>query len=165
MSDTPKTDRLDANWAKPRGLAFEDALHVVRELERALAASAPIKSVALPMPGILTIRLGEALDKAITHYSRHGERAPEAWISARADYVKWRDEHPTNTPTERKDAPAVCGWTSDDDGTYHTGCGHAFVLNDGTPTENSMRFCCYCGKPAETTESAAMPSEGHSNDN
>ena len=39
----------------------------------------------------------------------------------------------------------LCGWNSDDDGTYHTGCGQLFVLNDGTPRENGMRFCCYCG--------------------
>jgi len=28
---------------------------------------------------------------------------------------------------------------------WETTCGHAFVLNDGTPSENEMRFCCYCG--------------------
>jgi len=28
---------------------------------------------------------------------------------------------------------------------WETTCGHAFVLNYGTPSENEMRFCCYCG--------------------
>jgi hypothetical protein len=42
-----------------------------------------------------------------------------------------------------------CGWSQDDSGSdcWHTGCGHAFVLNDGGPSENGMKFCCYCGRP------------------
>lgn len=28
---------------------------------------------------------------------------------------------------------------------WTTSCGNSFVLNDGTPSENNMRFCCYCG--------------------
>lgn len=28
-----------------------------------------------------------------------------------------------------------------------TDCGESFDITEGTPTENHMRFCCYCGKP------------------
>lgn len=38
-----------------------------------------------------------------------------------------------------------CTWERDDEGNWDTGCGERFCLNDGTPSENSMRFCCYCG--------------------
>jgi len=39
-----------------------------------------------------------------------------------------------------------CRWTLDNDsGAYDTACGHKFTLNEGTPAENGMRFCCYCG--------------------
>lgn len=41
---------------------------------------------------------------------------------------------------------AECVW-SDDEGCWATGCGHYFEINDGTPSENGMRFCAYCGKP------------------
>lgn len=41
---------------------------------------------------------------------------------------------------------------------WETECGHAFVLNDGTPSDNDMKFCCYCGEPLEQ-ESA--PSEDY----
>lgn len=33
-------------------------------------------------------------------------------------------------------------WDSD---CWETTCGNAFTLNDGTPRDNRMRFCCYCG--------------------
>jgi hypothetical protein len=53
---------------------------------------------------------------------------------------------------ELEDAIAVgeaelrpCHWT-EDEGMWATSCGNAFMLNDGTPTDNNMKFCCYCGK-------------------
>lgn len=39
-----------------------------------------------------------------------------------------------------------CDWIGGMDGVLETTCGHAFELNDGTPTENGMKFCCYCGQ-------------------
>ena len=45
--------------------------------------------------------------------------------------------------------PAACGWSQDGDSdsdTWATSCGHYFRLDDGTPTDNKMAFCCYCGK-------------------
>ena len=40
-----------------------------------------------------------------------------------------------------------CEWIYDDDlGAWVTSCDKLFVLNDGTPAENNMQFCCYCGK-------------------
>lgn len=38
-----------------------------------------------------------------------------------------------------------CVWQQNEDGYYDTSCKGSFVLNDGTPLENYMRFCCYCG--------------------
>ena len=38
-----------------------------------------------------------------------------------------------------------CTWHQDEDGTWWTTCGNAFVLNDGKPSENKMKFCPYCG--------------------
>lgn len=43
--------------------------------------------------------------------------------------------------------PTACVWKRDEDGNWHTGCGGMFVLDEGTPGDNSMAFCCYCGKP------------------
>jgi hypothetical protein len=45
----------------------------------------------------------------------------------------------------RNQQPAPCEWRPDDDGTFHTACGHAFQFMDGSPRENGQRFCGYCG--------------------
>lgn len=46
----------------------------------------------------------------------------------------------------------TCKWTEDEDGNWFTDCGEAFTFIDGGPAENSMKFCCYCGKPLEPVE-------------
>ncbi len=49
--------------------------------------------------------------------------------------------------TEKK--VQVCNWTLDSteyDDHYETECGNAFIMTEGTPKENEMKFCCYCGK-------------------
>jgi hypothetical protein len=39
----------------------------------------------------------------------------------------------------------VCAWTEDADGDWETTCGQMFILLEGKPTDNDMKFCCYCG--------------------
>lgn len=41
-----------------------------------------------------------------------------------------------------------CLWVETDE-MWETQCGGAFSIIDGTPRENNMAFCCYCGKPLE----------------
>jgi hypothetical protein len=42
----------------------------------------------------------------------------------------------------------ACTWSGEEDGSsWSTSCRRAFWLEDGTPSENEMRFCCFCGKP------------------
>ena len=38
-----------------------------------------------------------------------------------------------------------CEWVEDSEGNYDTACGQCYTTNDGTPEENEMKFCCYCG--------------------
>jgi hypothetical protein len=47
--------------------------------------------------------------------------------------------------------PVACHWHQDGDSEsdmWAAGCGRHryFTLNEGTPTENDMTHCCYCGK-------------------
>lgn len=44
--------------------------------------------------------------------------------------------------------PQICNWHQEDDeyGTWEGDCGSSFNLNEGTPSDNQMKFCCYCGK-------------------
>lgn len=36
--------------------------------------------------------------------------------------------------------------TKDSD-TWAAQCGRYFTIKDGSPSDNEMRFCCFCGKP------------------
>jgi hypothetical protein len=52
-----------------------------------------------------------------------------------------------DNPKARLFTMETCVWAQDDDGIWLTDCENAFTLNDGAPSENDMKFCCYCGKP------------------
>ncbi len=43
----------------------------------------------------------------------------------------------------------TCSWGLDteDGNTWTSQCGGYFTINEGTPTENGMKFCLYCGHP------------------
>jgi len=45
----------------------------------------------------------------------------------------------------REAADRQCEWCEDDDGVWHTGCGHAFWFDSDGPVENLQKFCGYCG--------------------
>lgn len=40
----------------------------------------------------------------------------------------------------------MCEWTEDEDGCWNSACGRKFEYIEGTPRENSVRYCPYCGK-------------------
>lgn len=50
-------------------------------------------------------------------------------------------------PKKRKPAAKHCTWSDDEDGVWETACDNKFVFIDGTPLDNQMKYCCYCGKP------------------
>ena len=41
----------------------------------------------------------------------------------------------------------ICTWTEDEDGLWLTACDNEFEFGDGSPDDNHMKFCCYCGLP------------------
>lgn len=44
-----------------------------------------------------------------------------------------------------------CNWW-EEDGAWTTGCAKRFVLEAGTPSDNSMSYCCYCGSVIKEVE-------------
>ena len=56
--------------------------------------------------------------------------------------AKWLRSFTDGRPTMTEH----CTWVEDEDGVWHTECGDMFVIIDGIPKENNMRYCCYCGK-------------------
>lgn len=47
---------------------------------------------------------------------------------------------------EAMDAEIICEWQEVEDiSSWETTCGNLFTINEGTPSDNKMRFCCFCG--------------------
>ncbi|WP_252178360.1 hypothetical protein [Endozoicomonas sp. 4G] len=44
------------------------------------------------------------------------------------------------------DREATCTWTDDPEGIWHTDCGEAFEVHAGSPGQNGLRYCCFCGR-------------------
>lgn len=44
-----------------------------------------------------------------------------------------------------KEVQRTCKWVEDSDGVWRSGCDNEFTTIDGTPSENGMRFCPFCG--------------------
>lgn len=65
----------------------------------------------------------------------------------------------THPPEPARDAK--CNWTQDVDGNWGTDCGNLHILIDGTPYDNEMGFCCYCGHAIDQVlyHDAAMSQE------
>jgi len=48
--------------------------------------------------------------------------------------------------------PDPCEWVQDEwDNSYDTSCGNKYEIIDGTPDDNGMNFCTYCGGKLEAT--------------
>lgn len=56
-------------------------------------------------------------------------------------------------------ASQTCRWEQEDfdSDVWNTDCGEAMCLNNGTPGDNFMRFCCYCGKPVDGVSAEHVP--------
>lgn len=46
----------------------------------------------------------------------------------------------------------ACKWAEDEEGVWNTDCAGRFIINEGTPMLNDMKFCCYCGKPLDQVD-------------
>ena len=96
----------------------------------------------------------------------------------RAAFDAWYDSYDIRTPQDPFDRElarkawdaamqsqdredAFCVWHNDPetDNSWDTSCRELFVIIDGTPTENGMRFCCYCGKPIQEAIDHAQRAE------
>ena len=49
-------------------------------------------------------------------------------------------------PNRVPSAAEVCHWSQDDSDAWMTECRKAYGINEGTPEENRMKFCPFCGK-------------------
>jgi hypothetical protein len=45
-----------------------------------------------------------------------------------------------------------CSWNADEEGNWETDCHNLHILIDGSPVDNGMEFCCYCGNKLMTKD-------------
>ena len=50
-----------------------------------------------------------------------------------------------------QESKSICVWSQDseDSDIWLTGCGEAFTFNEGTPEENGVNYCVFCGHQVE----------------
>lgn len=70
----------------------------------------------------------------------------------------WRNRHDSECRGRliqliEPNSKSVCEWRPDNMGDFFTGCGECFSFTYGTPEENNVQFCPYCGKPVKTNYS------------
>lgn len=47
---------------------------------------------------------------------------------------------------EHRENMDICEWTQSEEDVWESACGNAWLFEDGTPEENSMKFCPFCGR-------------------
>lgn len=67
-----------------------------------------------------------------------GTRDYRHWMKGYMDAQEWL------VSSEKK--MNKCLWQVDEYGVWHTRCDNMFIINEGGPQDNSMVFCCFCGK-------------------
>ena len=77
-------------------------------------------------------------------YSQEDARLERAWREGIAKHSA-----ALRAALAQQAEPESCAWHQDGDSEsdlYATSCRHYFSLNEGTPEDNKMHWCCYCGK-------------------
>ena len=91
-----------------------------------------------------------------TRRSRPAGQTPATMIQDGCAYCRISDfcgdcykDHEAPPCAYQSPAPSADSCTCIDEfheGNYSTGCGNMFTVMEGTPEENDMKFCPYCGK-------------------
>jgi hypothetical protein len=78
------------------------------------------------------------------------QQALEALLAAWQHNPHWQTNESITALKAALEQPTECWWFQDgdeDSGNYMASCNQRyFVLEDGTPKDNRMTHCCYCGK-------------------
>lgn len=92
--------------------------------------------------------------KACVNMDWHGNVREywDGWKNAVNDMLFWVENDGKEKGKEVMMMSSKCIWTltSEGDGdAWKTGCDNLAVVMEGTPSENSMAYCWYCGKHLE----------------
>jgi predicted RNase H-like HicB family nuclease len=125
LVDELKAAKQSAEQWKAAALRFDAHSIKLRDKIKAMEAEQPSAEPAWPIRGV---RVED--DKVIIT------------VKGGNDAARWLCGKMLEQPSAMREA---CAWEEDDDG-FNTSCGNKHVLISGTPNDNNMKYCCYCGK-------------------
>lgn len=75
----------------------------------------------------------EFFDKMGSLANQHGWDSPAALLEALPNLLAKLEK---------------CTWFQEDEGSdiWVSDCGGLFTLNEGSPADNDLKYCCWCGK-------------------
>lgn len=123
------------------------------EANARLIAGAPVLLHDLLSVTVLAIRANNLQHAGLTIDADTWAELYESCNHARATLF---DVVGNDTLPELTQRPAPkCFWqragVEHDSDTFDTGCGHSFNLFDGVPSDNDMKYCCFCGRTITET--------------
>ncbi len=127
--------------ALPEGVHWSDPITpdmLAEAIRRFCADAQPVAAVPAGWK-LVPVEPTQAMNNAgLSAVNQYGKRL--VWETYKAMLAAAPQAEPKREPT--------CLWSRADDDTdvWETRCGHAFTIIDGTPTDNQMAFCCYCGR-------------------
>lgn len=94
----------------------------------------------------LGTKWGEPVSVSVRHWCEHVDGQPSRMIErVGRDRASAIDAWNRRAALQSQDREP-CTWKYDKAiDAYDTACGNAFIVGEGTPAENDMKFCCYCG--------------------
>jgi hypothetical protein len=89
----------------------------------------------------------------VTFWETHDERA--GGCGCLVDNHPPQDDEIIAGASVNAEKMRMCEWHREatDSNCWSSDCGNAFEINEGTPEENSMTYCCFCGHPIEGIDS------------
>lgn len=94
----------------------------------------------------------------LSEYTEHIYDGTYLDIEISAENKTVPENNPTYAEHSNNDCPKtqnVCSWIQEDDpeiNLWRTSCHNAFYLDADKPSDNHMKYCCYCGKKIKEDE-------------
>lgn len=169
MNNQPKDERAELKVSE---LAEAIQLRLVAEgiltYERDTPISPQLQAQAAAIQkGIddYATHIPPATSKSVDELAREcAEKIVNALIGDKRDFADEYEKTLMIIAPYLADEKGVCNWTSEGDPDYNEGrwtsdCGNDFLLTEGTPSENKLKFCCWCGKSLTETRTAEQEKE------
>jgi len=133
-------------------LKGSDAKLIQEEMKRAKDKFPWWPADRIHAAAIVAEEAGELLQATLQARYENGsfERIRKEAIQTATMAIRFLENLPGLSPHGYEPPAAeVCIWQEDEEDGWKTSCGEIFDLDNSTPVDDDMRFCCFCGKRLE----------------